>query len=209
MRDLSFDVELTWSGAGHEGAGRIQSDDVALDLSGPESMGFRGVGTNPEELLVGAVSSCYTATLFAALRRAQTSGRVADRSRQRHGDRLPGCHAVHPDRRHPDGDRRRRRLSARVRGRGLSGARSLPHRPHARPRGRLRGRLSARARRPFSAIRRPGVRASSLTSASCCGSSWPRAQPASRRCRLVSRACALAAGGSCRAPRVQQTASPR
>ena len=70
MRDLSFDVELTWSGAGHEGAGRIQSDDVALDLSGPESMGFRGVGTNPEELLVGAVSSCYTATLFAALRRA-------------------------------------------------------------------------------------------------------------------------------------------
>ncbi len=34
-------------------------------------MGGRGTGTNPEELLVCAVSSCYTATLFAVLRRAQ------------------------------------------------------------------------------------------------------------------------------------------
>jgi peroxiredoxin-like protein len=71
MRDLSFHVELTWSGTGHHGAGQIQTDDLALELSGPESMGGRGVGTNPEELLVCAVSSCYTATLFAVLRRAQ------------------------------------------------------------------------------------------------------------------------------------------
>ena len=34
-------------------------------------MGGRGVGTNPEELLVCAVSSCFTATLFGVLRRAQ------------------------------------------------------------------------------------------------------------------------------------------
>jgi nucleotide-binding universal stress UspA family protein len=39
MRNLSFDVKLTWSGAGHEGAGRIQTDDVALDLSGPAALG--------------------------------------------------------------------------------------------------------------------------------------------------------------------------
>src|SRR5689334_983706 len=31
----------------------------------------RGVGTNPEELLVSAVSSCYTATLFGVLNRAK------------------------------------------------------------------------------------------------------------------------------------------
>jgi hypothetical protein len=103
MGDLSFDVELTWSGAGHEGAGRIQTDDVALDLSGPESMGGRGVGTNPEKLLVCAVSSCYTGD---AVRRAvpgAASDRVADCHRARHRDGLPGCHAVHPDRCHPDG----------------------------------------------------------------------------------------------------------
>jgi peroxiredoxin-like protein len=71
MRDLSFTVELTWSGTGRQGAGQIQTDELALELSGPEPMGGRGVGTNPEELLVCAVSSCYTATLFALLRLAQ------------------------------------------------------------------------------------------------------------------------------------------
>lgn len=71
MSDLSFDVELMWSETGGKGAGEIQTDDLVLELSGPRSMGGRGVGTNPEELLVCAVSSCYTATLFGVLRRAQ------------------------------------------------------------------------------------------------------------------------------------------
>jgi peroxiredoxin-like protein len=71
MTDLTFNAELMWSGTGREGAGEIQADGLALDLSGPESMGGRGVGTNPEELLVCAVSSCFTATLFGVLRRAQ------------------------------------------------------------------------------------------------------------------------------------------
>ena len=71
MTDLTFNAELMWSGTGREGAGEIQAEGLALDLSGPESMGGRGVGTNPEELLVCAVSSCFTMTLFAVLRRAQ------------------------------------------------------------------------------------------------------------------------------------------
>jgi peroxiredoxin-like protein len=71
MADLSFDVELTWSQTEGKGAGEIKTDDLVLELSGPESMGGRGVGTNPEELLVSAVSSCFTATLFGVLRRAK------------------------------------------------------------------------------------------------------------------------------------------
>jgi peroxiredoxin-like protein len=71
MNDLSFDVELMWSETGGKGAGEIKTDDLVLELSSPESMGGRGVGTNPEELLVCAVSSCFTATLFGVLRRAQ------------------------------------------------------------------------------------------------------------------------------------------
>jgi peroxiredoxin-like protein len=71
MNDLSFEIQLRWSGTGREGAGEIQTHDLALELSAPESMGGRGVGTNPEELLVCAVSSCYTATLFGVLRRAK------------------------------------------------------------------------------------------------------------------------------------------
>ncbi len=71
MDDLNFDIELSWSGTGREGAGAIQTDDQLMELSAPESMGGRGVGTNPEELLVCAVSSCFTATLFGVLRRAR------------------------------------------------------------------------------------------------------------------------------------------
>jgi peroxiredoxin-like protein len=70
MKDLRFDIDLRWSGAGRDGVGEIHADDLSIDLSAPESMGGRGVGTNPEELLVSAVSSCYTATLFGVLRRA-------------------------------------------------------------------------------------------------------------------------------------------
>jgi peroxiredoxin-like protein len=69
MSDLKFDVNLRWTEIGGKGVGEIQTDDLALELSGPESMGGRGIGTNPEELLVSAVSSCYIATLFGVLRR--------------------------------------------------------------------------------------------------------------------------------------------
>ncbi len=69
MHELPFQVELEWSGTGPNGAGRIITDDLQLELSTPASMGGRGVGTNPEELLVSAVASCYTATLFGILRR--------------------------------------------------------------------------------------------------------------------------------------------
>jgi peroxiredoxin-like protein len=71
MDDLSFDIRLTWSGTGREGLGEFAVNGLALELSGPESMGGRGSGTNPEELLVCAVSSCYAATLFAVLRRVR------------------------------------------------------------------------------------------------------------------------------------------
>lgn len=71
MSDVRFEIELRWSGTGRAGAGQILTDDLELELSAPESMGGRGVGTNPEELLVSAVSSCYTATLFGVLDRAK------------------------------------------------------------------------------------------------------------------------------------------
>jgi peroxiredoxin-like protein len=70
MGDLSFDVQLRWTGTGRDGAGEIRGDGLAVEYSGPDSMGGRGIGTSPEELLVSAVSACYTATLFAELRRA-------------------------------------------------------------------------------------------------------------------------------------------
>ena len=70
MRELPFQVELEWTGSGRQGTGRIVTDDLELELSTPASMGGRGVGTNPEELLVCAVASCYAATLFGVLGRS-------------------------------------------------------------------------------------------------------------------------------------------
>jgi peroxiredoxin-like protein len=69
MADLTFPVSLSWSGRGREGGGRIRGDDAELEYSVPESMGGRGAGTNPEELLVSAVGACYSATLLGVLRR--------------------------------------------------------------------------------------------------------------------------------------------
>ncbi len=32
MKDLTFEIELRWSGTGREGAGEIQTDDVTSEL---------------------------------------------------------------------------------------------------------------------------------------------------------------------------------
>ena len=70
-RDLDFDVELRWTGSGAEGIGEVSGERQGFPVSAPDSMGGRGVGTNPEELLVSAVGSCYGATLFGVLQRAK------------------------------------------------------------------------------------------------------------------------------------------
>ena len=66
MADLVFSTRLSWSG-GRSSAGVVEAGGQNLQFSVPASMGGRGVGTNPEELLTGAVGSCYTATLAAIL----------------------------------------------------------------------------------------------------------------------------------------------
>jgi peroxiredoxin-like protein len=131
MKALSLDVELTWSGTGLQGVGQIQTDDVAPDLSGPESMGGRGVGTNPEGLFVCAVSSCYTATLFAVPRRVQLP--VASLAVTARTTVMGFLAATRFARLVVTPTWRRHRASGRVH---ASGARSLLHRPHPRPSGR-------------------------------------------------------------------------
>jgi peroxiredoxin-like protein len=110
MRELPFQVELEWSGSGRDGAGRIRTDDLEIELSTPASMGGRGVGTNPEELLVCAVASCYAATLFGLLSRSglpatsvsiDARGTVSGYPEQGRFDRLVVSPTIH------DGDRSR------------------------------------------------------------------------------------------------------
>lgn len=71
MSDLRFVVNLDWKGAGRDGDGTCTFADGAVRYSAPAEMGGAGAGTNPEELLIAAVSSCYSITLSILLRAAK------------------------------------------------------------------------------------------------------------------------------------------
>lgn len=66
MAELAFTSKLTWSG-GRLSRGLVEAGGEIFQFSVPAPMGGQGVGTNPEELLLSAVGSCYTATLAAIL----------------------------------------------------------------------------------------------------------------------------------------------
>ncbi|RIV21696.1 hypothetical protein D2Q93_10515 [Alicyclobacillaceae bacterium I2511] len=67
MADLSFSIHAQWSGTGKQGEGTVYLDGQDLIYSAPSSMGGKGVGTSPEELLLSAVTACYSGTLFRLL----------------------------------------------------------------------------------------------------------------------------------------------
>ncbi|KUO96046.1 OsmC family protein [Ferroacidibacillus organovorans] len=77
MADLTFQANLKWRGVGREGEGAATiAKDVTVCYSAPDAMGGKGVGTSPEELLIAAVASCYSATLFRMLQKRELA--VAD-----------------------------------------------------------------------------------------------------------------------------------
>ena len=86
MAELTFTSKLTWSG-GRLSRGLVEVGGEVFGFSVPASMGGLGEGTNPEELLLSAVGSCYTATLVATLEaghlpaaslEVRVEGRVSD-----------------------------------------------------------------------------------------------------------------------------------
>ncbi|NEW04588.1 hypothetical protein GK047_00935 [Paenibacillus sp. SYP-B3998] len=68
MNEHEFGLKATWSG-GLYGMGMIQTGSLASSISIPAPLGGPGVGTNPEEMLLGAASTCYLITLGALLER--------------------------------------------------------------------------------------------------------------------------------------------
>jgi len=69
MADLSFSTDLKWSGTGRDGEGTVMLAQVPQTYCAPASMGGKGAGTSPEELLIAAVSTCYSGTLFGILKK--------------------------------------------------------------------------------------------------------------------------------------------
>ena len=65
-----FKVQTKWRG-GREEVGPVNGDIISEQISIPAPLGGNGVGTNPDELLVSAASSCYIISLAATLERAK------------------------------------------------------------------------------------------------------------------------------------------
>lgn len=71
MSDLTFGIQARWAGTGIHGEGKIETGGQVIRYSAPATMGGKGVGTSPEELLLAAVTACYSGTLFRVLQQAQ------------------------------------------------------------------------------------------------------------------------------------------
>ncbi len=99
--DLTFHIAASWTGSGREGHGTIRSGGLEIPYAAPTSMGGQGTGTSPEELLLAAVTACYSGTLFRVLQQRglsaerldiRTTGLVTGYPRETRFQRL----AVHP-----------------------------------------------------------------------------------------------------------------
>lgn len=64
-----FHLDASWPG-GRNGAGYIEAGNLQTKISIPPEMEGPGVGTNPDEMLLGAASTCYIITLAAMIERA-------------------------------------------------------------------------------------------------------------------------------------------
>ncbi|MDR6226692.1 SACOL1771 family peroxiredoxin [Desmospora profundinema] len=69
MAKHHFHLTARWQG-GRNGIGTIDAGNLKSEISIPEEMRGPGVGTNPDEMLIGSAATCYLITLAAMLERA-------------------------------------------------------------------------------------------------------------------------------------------
>lgn len=64
--NVSFKINGRWDGD-RNGTGRMVTNGVEVPVSAPAQFAGPGVGSNPEELLISSVATCYIITLAAIL----------------------------------------------------------------------------------------------------------------------------------------------
>lgn len=69
MAEHHFHYRATWPG-GRNSVGAMECGALRSKISITTGMGGPGVGTNPDEMLLGAAATCYLMTLAAMLERA-------------------------------------------------------------------------------------------------------------------------------------------
>lgn len=68
----SFLLKAHWEG-GLNGVGVLDTGNLKTKISVPREMDGPGIGTNPDEMLLGAAATCYMITLAAMLEHAHIS----------------------------------------------------------------------------------------------------------------------------------------
>lgn len=69
MADHTFKVNIEWSG-GRNAVGQLSTVQFQTAISIPKEMDGPNVGTNPDEMLLGAAATCYMITVAAMLERS-------------------------------------------------------------------------------------------------------------------------------------------
>ncbi|MCA0971105.1 OsmC family protein [Halobacillus litoralis] len=64
-----FHLKADWPG-GRDNVGYIESDKLKTKISIPKEMNGPDIGTNPDEMLLGAAATCYIISLAALIERA-------------------------------------------------------------------------------------------------------------------------------------------
>jgi len=70
MAEHHFHLTAAWPG-GRNSEGYIEAGNLQTKVSIPEEMNGPGIGTNPDEMLLGAAATCYMITLAAMIERSK------------------------------------------------------------------------------------------------------------------------------------------
>src|SRR5699024_6302689 len=69
MTQHHFHLQANWPG-GRNSSGYIDAGELKTKISIPPGMDGPGIGTSPDEMLLGAAATCYLITLAAMIERA-------------------------------------------------------------------------------------------------------------------------------------------
>lgn len=70
MAEHTFHLTANWPG-GRNDVGTIDAGQLKTEVSIPPEMDGPGIGTNPDEMLLGAAATCYIITLAAMMERGK------------------------------------------------------------------------------------------------------------------------------------------
>ncbi|PLT35066.1 OsmC family protein [Bacillus sp. V5-8f] len=74
MAEHHFYLTANWPGLRND-VGEIEAGNLRTKISIPQEMDGPGIGTNPDEMLLGAAATCYIITLAAMMERSRLTKR--------------------------------------------------------------------------------------------------------------------------------------